>query len=534
MRLIIKDFLLQLKEKDELDLLICKLLLQMGYVTQNNPKTGNRQYGVDIRARKGKETILCVIKQGDLTRKIWDSDSNAVRQSLDEIFDCYLNMVYSDTSCNKIKIAVITNGMMDESLGPNWNGYIKNHSQWNGHSIYFEFWSIDEITEKVQEYLLNEFVFNKNMQSLLRRAMYYTEEVDYRKEYYKRLVDTFIGQLDINISKKEYKKVTSALLLASQMIAHSAAERGIYRIGIMVTEYCIIRFWKYILENQLFEKTRYIELLYDFLRQYEKWNDLYHQNIKCCFEEKNILYVMEPLEQRIKIYEVLGYLTSYAYYLNERSSISNSYKSKQTHIMNTIVLIFNNCPQVYYPAYDNDISTLSMVYRLLLKYGDKDNIHYLIKSQCETLSDLYIYEKKYPSPVDSFEDAANIELRLPAEKYEVSGFWGTMLSWIALLDYEDVYNRICKFVSSDLSTVTKCIWIQNSNEESLFYDKYAMQNSGAGYAVHDFKDYKKFRESLLIVLKKNTENKYSYEEYSFNSLEFIVSRYYGYIVRVMN
>ena len=506
----------------------------MGYTTHNNPRTGNRQYGVDIRAQKGKEILLCVVKQGNISRTVWDSDPNAVRQSLDEIWDCYFNMICSDIIHKKITVAVITNGMMDEAVGPNWNGYVKNHSQWKSHSVNIEFWNIDVITEKVQKYLFNECVFDKDMQSLLRRAMYYTEEVDYKKEYYESLIDIFIGKLDINKSRKEYKKVTSGLLLASQMIAQNASEQGIYRIGIMVTEYCIIRFWKYILENQLFNKKRYFELLYDFLRQYEKWNDLYHQNIKCCFEEKNILYVMEPLEQRIKIYEVLGYLTSYAYYLNERSSIINSYKSKQTHIMNTIVLIFNNCPQVYYPAYDNDISTLSMLYRLLLKYGNKEDIHNLLMSQCYTLLELYSYEKKYPSPVDSFEDAVNIELGLTAEKYEVSGFWGTMLSWIALLDYEDVYNRICKFVSSNLSTVTKCIWIQNSNEESLFYDKYAMQNSGAGYAVHDFKDYKKFRESLLIVLKKNTENKYSYEEYSFNSLEFIVSRYYGYIVRVMN
>mgnify|MGYP007110314217 FL=1 len=42
MRLIIKDYLLQLKEKDELDLLICDILLQMGYITDNQPKTGNR------------------------------------------------------------------------------------------------------------------------------------------------------------------------------------------------------------------------------------------------------------------------------------------------------------------------------------------------------------------------------------------------------------------------------------------------------------------------------------------------------------
>ncbi len=89
MRLIIKDYLLQLKEKDELDLLLCDLLFQMGYITDNKPETGNRQYGVDIRAHNKHEVLLCVVKQGNLDRRNWDSGPNAVRQSLNEILDVY-------------------------------------------------------------------------------------------------------------------------------------------------------------------------------------------------------------------------------------------------------------------------------------------------------------------------------------------------------------------------------------------------------------------------------------------------------------
>lgn len=55
MRLIIKDYLAKLKEKDELDLLLCDLLLAQGYITDNVPKTGNRQYGVDIQVHTSTE-----------------------------------------------------------------------------------------------------------------------------------------------------------------------------------------------------------------------------------------------------------------------------------------------------------------------------------------------------------------------------------------------------------------------------------------------------------------------------------------------
>ena len=65
--------MLQLKEKDELDLLLCDLLLQMGYITDNRPETGNRQYGVDIRAHNQREILLCVVKQKNIDRKLWDA-----------------------------------------------------------------------------------------------------------------------------------------------------------------------------------------------------------------------------------------------------------------------------------------------------------------------------------------------------------------------------------------------------------------------------------------------------------------------------
>ena len=55
MRLIIKEYISQLKEKDELDLLLLELLVQNGYVADNIPRTGNRQYGVDIQLHNEDE-----------------------------------------------------------------------------------------------------------------------------------------------------------------------------------------------------------------------------------------------------------------------------------------------------------------------------------------------------------------------------------------------------------------------------------------------------------------------------------------------
>ncbi|MBR4101940.1 MAG: hypothetical protein IKK51_08710, partial [Oscillospiraceae bacterium] len=353
MRLIIKDYLSCLREKDELDLLLCDLLLQMGYATHNVPKTGNRQYGVDIRADNENELLLFVIKQGALNRKNWDDGQNAVRQSLNEIRDCYMMLINGADRNKKLRIVVATNGVIDEAVRLNWEGYKRENTIWNGVPVELEFWDIDTITSKIQEFLFDEHLFDNEMRSLLRRALYYVEESDYRRVYYERLIDNYLSELDGKTSKREREKILSGVFLAAQMIAYYAANCGKYRIGIMVSEYLVIRYWKHLLEHKQLGKEHYVEWLHKYLAQYEKWNHEYYNAVKFCCEGKNRLLLNNPVEQRVILYEMLGYLTSYAYYLYFENHMKQGCADELSAVVNSIVQIFNHYPQVYYPPFDN-------------------------------------------------------------------------------------------------------------------------------------------------------------------------------------
>ena len=270
MRLALKEYLLQLKEKDELDSLLCDLLLQMGYTVDSKPEIGNRQYGVDIRAHNLKEIILCVIKQGDIIRQNWDSGPNSVRQSLVDIQDVYMNFINNNDRKKKLHIAVISNGVINEAVRPNWEGYIKRQKVWEGMKVNIDFYGIDDLVYYIQKYLFDEYLFGTEMQSLMRKALYYIGESDYRNSYFERIIDQYISQFNMTDSTKQFKKKIAGLNLATRMIAQYADEEQIYKIGIMVSEYLIIRYWKYMLENQFLGKNVYIECLYKFLEIYEK------------------------------------------------------------------------------------------------------------------------------------------------------------------------------------------------------------------------------------------------------------------------
>ena len=113
MRLIVKEYIAQLREKDELDILLSRIYEQKGFVADSQPKTGNRQFGVDIQMHNSKELVFFVVKQGNIDRKVWSSDANAVRQSLDEIKDVAINQLTASERKKKIKIRVASNGYIE-------------------------------------------------------------------------------------------------------------------------------------------------------------------------------------------------------------------------------------------------------------------------------------------------------------------------------------------------------------------------------------------------------------------------------------
>ena len=533
MRLIIKDHLLQLKEKNELDMLLCDVLLQMGYITDNRPETGNRQYGVDIRAHNDNEIFLFVVKQGNLNRKNWDADQNAVRQSLNEIHDCYIKLLIKDKDRAKLlRVVVVTNGVMDEAVQPNWEGYVTHNTIWDGMRVQIEFWNIDKLTDDVQKYLFDEHIFGFEMQGLMRRALYFLGESDYRCEYFEQIIDTFLNQFNDNDSNKERKKELSGMYLASQMIAQYAAEAGIFKIGIMVSEYLIIRYWKYMLEHNKFEKVQYVEWLPKFLSSYEKWNQAYYEAVRFCCDGPNRFPFYNAVEQRVMLFETLSFLISYAYYLFSRREHDLVAQERCQQVQASILQLLNNYPQLLYAPYDRHIGIFSMLYRLLDRLGRAEDISTLLQNQCSCLAHYYLLYKKYPSPIDSFEDAVNIHMGFPAEEYSTSAFWGTMLEWMVLMEQNELYQHLQPFLEKDLAEVTKCVWFLKSEEESKLYDAYAMNQAGEGVAFGTDETFEKLKEDIGYIMKQYERETLSFEKYSFEALEFIVCRYYGYLVRV--
>ena len=95
MKLLIRDFVGSLKERNELDAILPDLLSEAGYTVFSRPGIGTTQFGVDIAAvgpdEDGERKVfLLTVKPGDLTRQEWHATPQGMRASLSEIQDVYI------------------------------------------------------------------------------------------------------------------------------------------------------------------------------------------------------------------------------------------------------------------------------------------------------------------------------------------------------------------------------------------------------------------------------------------------------------
>ena len=172
MKLIIREYLASLRERNELDALLPDLLSQMGLDVFSKPSIGGRQYGVDIaaigRLDGGEETVyLFSVKSGDLNRTDWNGGSvQALRPSLDDILDTYIPTHLPVEHKDKpIEICLCFGGIIKETVRQDVTSY---ENRYTTEKIKFSEWNGEKLANYIEEYLLREELLPEKCRPLLR------------------------------------------------------------------------------------------------------------------------------------------------------------------------------------------------------------------------------------------------------------------------------------------------------------------------------------------------------------------------------
>jgi len=192
MKLIIKQYLASLKEREELDAILPDLLSQMGLNVLSRPRRGTKQYGVDVAAvgtiDGGPEKVyLFSIKSGDLTSKSWDGDSSqALRPSLNQIIDAYIpTRIPPEHRDKEVVICPCFGGDIQEQIRTEVTNY-ENKNKKEGLS--FEEWNGDKLADLILSYFLREDLLPPESRPRLRKALALLDEPEASFKHFATLI----------------------------------------------------------------------------------------------------------------------------------------------------------------------------------------------------------------------------------------------------------------------------------------------------------------------------------------------------------
>ncbi|MHC0443090.1 hypothetical protein [Flavobacterium sp. 3-210] len=540
MKFVLKEYLELLKEDGELDSLLTDLLFSMNILPVSKPQRG-RQFGVDISAvgvdSDGiKKVFLFAVKQGNITRNVWDSNPNSIRQTLNEILDVYIPKILlkSQRTLPK-KIIVATNGVLEQTVQFNWNSFIDENSQ--SDKIEFDFWGIDKIATYTDEHLLAEQLFPHEFKILLRKTLAFIDLADYDcNHYYSLLEKLFESKTD---KKKEVLKVLRIVRVCFSVIFKWSKDAKNLKQAVIASERTILLTWNWMRKNDLLKKDYALDEFYNIHTVKINIGREYFIKVREHLYVKHSLFVFSrnQLEYSLTVWEQIGLLSSIA--LTEIAECQIQTLIKNTDYANVCIsnvneyvkglkcLIANNPPSKY-PEYDEHLIEISLALILLYKANEFEFAKNWIASLIIGLNDCFRLKSFIPLFRTDYEELAEIHLGNSISEPHSSMLIPLLAEWSIILNEPYLYNLVKQLVSENYPEIDLQIWFPDGDSEDFLFTENMSRKSGhAKCSVHLYDAFETYKEEMLEEKKLfSEEKKFSIFTSHFDYLGFLSSRHF--------
>lgn len=490
MNFLISEYIALLKEDNELDVLLVDILKSKSIVPISKPQKG-RQYGVDIAAigkdKEGvKKLFLITVKQGNITRSVWDSGINSVRQSLNEIIETYISIsLTSEQKKLPIKIILATNGNLNQPVQIPWSQFTQKNEK---DSLKFEFWGIDDIAEMVSEGILSERFFDDEMRSLLKKTLSFLELKDYNLNHYNKLV-VLILENHIK-TKKVILKRLKLLQICLNIVFKWAQDSGYIKSVILAADKTIIEAFKWITEQNFFKKD-YVKLEFynlNILRRkigiayFNKVNG--HHSIEHSFYG----YSRNQVEYSLCVWEEIGIIaniglteiTQYKFHFDPNNpNNSTVYEKGAMTIAESLISLIKMNPPSHFPLYDNHLINIEPALRFLYLTGHKDECLNWLRVLIVGIHDNKVLKNFFPLFHEDHEKLIDSYLGRKQKKETSSMLLTLLLDWSAILNSKEAYEDVRKVLNLFEDKLNLQIWFPKEETEMIYLECGYSKKTGA-------------------------------------------------------
>lgn len=498
MKLIIKQYLSSLKERDELDILLPDLLAMMGLNVFSKPSIGTRQYGVDVAAfgridEEEEKVYLFSIKGGNLDRKDWNSGNvQDLQPSLDEIRDTYIPTHLPSEYKNKpIEICICFGGSLKETIRLNVTQY---EDKYKNKNLTFSEWSGDKLTQLIEQYFLNENLLPKNFQSMLRKSLALLDEPNISYKHFSQLVHALSkAQTD-----KDRIKALRQLRISLGILIAWCKEADNLESAYLSAELSLLNAWE--MAKPCFGKTTkdavamqeslqsivsaYLLLCDNFLQE----RVLPHIDKKHALSQA--IHPSNRVDTNLKVFDLLGRVAMCGIWLQRAVVITKQnnnacdlslVEQKDKYYLYVRQLINNN-PMLFTPYKDEQaIDIVIAIYFLMRDPRNNNNIYRYLLETLNRINFNFNTHSNYPCNINEYHKLIEYPLE-QTEEYRKENTKGSILYpyiafFAAYLGFDDIYEIVQNFKKENLQHCNFQLWYPDETSEEMFYTNKEMHGA---------------------------------------------------------
>ena len=547
MKLIIKQYLASLRERDELDALLPDLLSQMGLNVISRPRRGTKQSGVDVAAvgviDDGPEKVyLFSIKSGDLTRTSWNGDSiQALRPSLDEILDAYIpTRLPHEHRGKQIVICLCFGGDIQEQVRSSVEGYISQNTQ---DGLSFEEWNGDKLADLILTFFLKEDLLPPNCRPLLRKSLALLDEPEASFNHFSALIKSLaaippsgdaqhiraIRQINICLwilfswcrdagnVESAYLSAEMALLHAWELTKGHFAMKGTTAISIHLSFNSIVNAYQLICRYYLAEKV---------IPHTGKLHGL-----------SSAVRSSSGIDVNLRLFDVLGRVAMAGIWSYWKASIADIMKDERQLFDDEIRIIsfaiknlISNNPTLLLPFKDEQAIDISLALLFLsFKDGNESDMKNWLHEVMKRAIFAYKWHGPYPCILRSYRDFLEHPRRDDEYRKDVttgSILYPTIALWAALLEKDDLFDDVKEAKKNHLAHCNFQLWYPDETSEAHLYANSDLHGAALSHVPVDLTP-KEFLEAIWAECDQTDHfNKLSSQEYGLWPLILVACRHH--------
>ncbi len=471
MKLLLRDYLSLLREREELDALLPDLLTQMGYTIVKVPRRGESEHGRDIVAVRdsatAKELWIFVIQQGDLTEAAWQGPGKMRADA-----EAALDVAYEDTSLGVTKamprhLVLVHNGTANQTITQRVHGFCRETKEKRG--IEVERWDLHRLVDLFHDHLLGDRLLHDAIaQRQLRQTVVFLDTDDYDLHHFKNLLQIILptGMQ----SERAIERVFASIRLALRLVLTYAQAAEDLRPALIAYEYTLLRLWHWMLtEGHLAD--RWKEALVKVLMDCFKLGLSYISKIQPRLESHHGLALggaAELIEYPMRTFTVLGHLS---YLLLICSAFEQ--REMAQGLRRVLVEVALNNPASGKPLLDSHSIEIGLVTIALLSCGDCESAKNWVRMQLDKLAFRKRIGRRFPELHNRLDAVIEYEATGEAPFFydDASSYLIYMLLELTLLTEDretyDTFAPIFRGTGIDLQ-----LWYPPDNvEEKLFLEE---------------------------------------------------------------